>query len=270
MSDSKSTTSAYTRLEISHPYLLFGDDQFALLDDNMDRNVIQYDHMYVQTTHMLLFRWTNENCYINIVEHAAANVITSTCDFLYYHKTTVHTTLVNTKDFFYLLNIQDKIKITCGKYNHEAVSETHSVSIIKWKDLYDCVIQTFETQLIGSQSNCSSNRNFIIYHTFNFVMEWLYNKLTMPYYSEKSTSCVCQFKPASLLSMSYSPSHLMSLPKVKYLLYPYIALIVLSINLRRKTSFYPIQTRTERATCYLIIHLSRTWMTIKFRYRLLV
>ncbi len=61
----------------------------------------------------------------------------------------------------------------------------HLVSIIKWKDLCDCVIQIIEIQLIGSHSNCSSNGNFIIYHTFKFVMEWLYNKLMMPYYREK-------------------------------------------------------------------------------------
>ncbi len=34
-------------LKISHPYLLLQDDHFTLLDDNMDRNTIQYDHMYV-------------------------------------------------------------------------------------------------------------------------------------------------------------------------------------------------------------------------------
>ncbi len=50
---------------------------------------------------------------------------------------------------------------------------------------YLTVIQTIEIQLIGSHSNCSSNGNFIIYHTLNFVTEWLYNKLTMPYYKEK-------------------------------------------------------------------------------------
>ncbi len=38
MSYSKTTTSAYTRLEMSHPYLLLSDYQFVLLDDNMDRN----------------------------------------------------------------------------------------------------------------------------------------------------------------------------------------------------------------------------------------
>ncbi len=53
MSDYKTTSSAYTKLEISHPYLLLSNDQFALLDDNMDINIIQYDHMYVQTTPML-------------------------------------------------------------------------------------------------------------------------------------------------------------------------------------------------------------------------
>ncbi len=55
MSYYKKSSSAYTKIEISHPYLLLSDDQFALLDDNMDRNTIQYDHMYVQTTPILLF-----------------------------------------------------------------------------------------------------------------------------------------------------------------------------------------------------------------------
>ncbi len=35
-----------------------------------------------------------------------------------------------------------------------------------------------------SKYNCSSNGNFIIYHTFNFATEWLHNKNVMPYYRE--------------------------------------------------------------------------------------
>ncbi len=42
MSDYKTPKSAYAKIEISHPYLLLSDDQFALLDGNMDRNTIQY------------------------------------------------------------------------------------------------------------------------------------------------------------------------------------------------------------------------------------
>ncbi len=56
MSDYNTTSSAYTKLEISHPYILLSDDQFALLDNKMDRNIIQYDHMYVQTKPILLSR----------------------------------------------------------------------------------------------------------------------------------------------------------------------------------------------------------------------
>ncbi len=96
MSDYKRTSSAYTKIEISHAYLLLSDDQFVLLDDNMDRITIQYDHMYVQTTTILLFRCTNKNCYVNIIEHAEAKVITSTCTFLYYHNITVHASLLTT------------------------------------------------------------------------------------------------------------------------------------------------------------------------------
>ncbi len=117
MSDYKKMNSAYTKIEISHPYLLLSDDQFALAYDNMDRNTIHYDHLYVQTTPILLFRWTNKNCYINIIEHAKANIITSTCTFLYFQNITVHASLVTTNDFFFLLNIQDELKVTCGFYN---------------------------------------------------------------------------------------------------------------------------------------------------------
>ncbi len=56
MSDYKKASSGYTNIEISHPYMLLSDDQFALLDEDMDRNTIQYDHMHVQTTTLLLFR----------------------------------------------------------------------------------------------------------------------------------------------------------------------------------------------------------------------
>ncbi len=60
----------------------------------------------------------------------------------------------------------------------------HSVSIIKHTDACDCIIQSVEIQLIGGHSNCTSNGNFIIYHTFNFVTECLHNNKVMPYYRE--------------------------------------------------------------------------------------
>ncbi len=100
MSDRKNISSSYTKLKISHPYLLLGDDQFALLNSNFDLQVVKYDHMYVQTEPILLFRWTERNCYINIIEHAPTKTITSTCTFLYYHKINVHATLVTTRHFF--------------------------------------------------------------------------------------------------------------------------------------------------------------------------
>ncbi len=158
--------------------------QYTLLNSDFDRQVVQYDHMYVQQEPLLLFRRTDKNCYINIIEHAPARTITCTCTFLYYHKITVHASLVTTSHFFYLLNINDELKITCKKYSRETTHRSHSVSNIKLSDACDCVIQSVEIQLIGSHSNCSSNGNFIIYHTFNFVTEWLHNKIVIPYYRE--------------------------------------------------------------------------------------
>ncbi len=55
----------------------------------------------------------------------------SSCTFLYYHKLTVNATLVTTSHFFYLINIDDELKIACGKYKRETVHHSQSVSIIK-------------------------------------------------------------------------------------------------------------------------------------------
>ncbi len=148
-----------------------------LLNDNFDQHAIQYDHMYVQTEPMLLLRRTNTNCYINIIEHAPASVITLTCTFLYYNDITVHATLVTTSQYFYLLNIFDQLKITCGKYSRETISHSHSVSIIK-----HTVVWLHNT--VSGHSNYTSNGNFIIFYTFNFVTEWLHNSKVMPYYRE--------------------------------------------------------------------------------------
>ncbi len=150
MSDEKSLSSSNKILLVSHPYLLLGDDQYDLLDNNFDRQVMQYDHMYVQQEPLLLFRRTNKNCYINIIEHAPAMVITSTCTFLYYQKITVHARLVTTSHFFYLLNINDELTFTCHKYGSQITLYSHSVSIIKRTGACDCVIQSVKIQLIGS------------------------------------------------------------------------------------------------------------------------
>ncbi len=160
MTDEKGLSSSYTKLHVSHPYLLLDDDLFA--------------HMIIcmyKKNHFYCFRRTDRNCYINIIEHAPAKTIMSTCTFLSYHKITVHASLVTTSHFSYLLNINDELKITCGKYSRETTRRSYSVSIIKHTDACDCVIQSVEIQHIVRHSNCSSNGNFIIYHTFNFVTE---------------------------------------------------------------------------------------------------
>ncbi len=183
MLDEKSKSSSYIKLQVSHRYLLLGDEQYALLNNNFEWQVVQYDHMYVQQEPLLLFRRTDKNCYNNIIELAPAKTITFTCTFLYYHKINVHASLVTTSHFLYLLNINDELTITCCRYGRQT-TPLQLVSIIKRIDTCDCVIQSVEIQLIGSHSNCISNDNFIIYHTFNFGTEWLHTIAVMPYYRE--------------------------------------------------------------------------------------
>ncbi len=133
--------------------------------------------------------------------------LTTTCTFPYYHKITVHASLVTTSHFFYLLNINDELKVTCRKYDRQTTCRAHSVSIIKCTDTCDCVIQSVEIQLIGSYSNCSSNGKFIIDHTVNFVTEWSHNKAVMPYYRENE-HLLCLPSKASIPNFSVIKSNL--------------------------------------------------------------
>ncbi len=95
---------------------------------------MQYDHIYVQQEPLLLFRRIDKNCCINIIEHTPAKTITSTCMFLYYHKIIVHASLVTTSYFFYLLNINDELKITCRKYGRQTTNNTVSPISVKQLD----------------------------------------------------------------------------------------------------------------------------------------
>ncbi len=108
MSDRKNFSSFTPNFKsATHTYCFVMVCLPLILNSNFDGQVVRYDHMYVQTEPMILFRRTDKNCYINIIEHSPAKTITSTCTFLYYHKISLHATLVTTSHFFYLLNIHD-------------------------------------------------------------------------------------------------------------------------------------------------------------------
>ncbi len=137
----------HLRAPILSRYGLFSYNLPTNMSD--DQQVVQYDHMYVQQEPLLLFRRTDKNCYINIIQHSPAKTITSMCMFLYYNKITVHASLVTTRHFFYLLNFHDELKFTCGKYGRQTTRHSHSVSLIKPTYACDGVIQSVEIQLIG-------------------------------------------------------------------------------------------------------------------------
>ncbi len=46
MSDYKETYGSYTKLDISHPYLIINNDQYSMLNDNFELFNIRYNHFY--------------------------------------------------------------------------------------------------------------------------------------------------------------------------------------------------------------------------------
>ncbi len=54
MSDEKSLSSSCTNLQVSHPYLLLGDDQYALLDNMSDEKSLSSSYTKLQVSHPYL------------------------------------------------------------------------------------------------------------------------------------------------------------------------------------------------------------------------
>ncbi len=160
--------------------------------------------------------------------------------------------MVTTNDFFFLLNIQDKLKVIIRVYNRETIHTTYSFSIVKREDICDCVIQTTEIQLIGSHTNCSTKGNFFIHNTFNFVTKWIYNKGTMSYYRENAhiLHLPSQAKVPDLRVFKCNTANVYTESKT-----PPISLNInwmyLSTNLKMKIYISLKLTRTERSIGYL-------------------
>ncbi len=147
----------------------------------MARNTIQYDHMYVQTTLILVFRCTNKNCCVKIIEHTKANFIMSTCTFLFYHNITVHASLVTTNDSLYRMNWRSPVEFITVKLFDQHILLASLIgkiyATVLYKQLRSNLLEVIPTAV-------PMWIYFLIQHTFNFVTEWIYNKMTMSYYRE--------------------------------------------------------------------------------------
>ncbi len=122
---------------------------------------------------LLLFKRSVPNCYIAILNHTPAKVITDTCKFRYYQNIVVPTSLVSTADPLYQLNANTEIVVVCGQSKGKTIRQVHSISIIARIDLCLYIINTNYIIILGTYSNCTTDGQFKIYYTFNFATEWI-------------------------------------------------------------------------------------------------
>ena len=194
MAISKAKFGSYSKLHIPHSYLLLNNFQYAYLASDFSRNTMQFDNLYVPKHPILLFELSYRTCIIDILEHAKVDVLIQTCNFKFYQNITVTPSLVTTASHYFLLNVATDLTINCptSLYTPEGV---HSVSIITRQSLCRCTLQSKTIFVTGTDTNCSTSRQFHIQYTFNFATEYLvhqtdikgYNKYT-PYLSQPSES----------------------------------------------------------------------------------
>jgi hypothetical protein len=199
MSTPKTTFGSYTRLYVEHKYMILNDFHYAFLNDDFDKWTIQHDGLHVPTTPLLIFTRNFTNCYVNIVQHSPASVITDTCSFKFYRNISVSPTLVATSTHYFLMNVQSEFYVKCSNSKHSVSRTAHSISIIKRTALCRCTINIKNVLLIGSETNCSNSHTFSMQYTYNFVTEWLSNQLSIRFYTQG-------FNFLNFPSNSYFPS----------------------------------------------------------------
>jgi len=184
MSADRSSLNSYTKLVISHPFIIYNNLQYAYLKDNFEKSTIMFDNLHVPTLPIMLFNRNSPNCYLNIVRHADMKEIMSSCTFDFYKDINIIPSLITTTNHFYLMNIFSTIVIDCGIEVRNVKILVHAISAVERSALCQCSIKSKHIYLVGTETNCTSEPNFKVEYTFNFVTEWINDKVSMPFYQE--------------------------------------------------------------------------------------
>ncbi len=62
--------------------------------------------------------------------------------------------------------------------------QSFAITIIAQQELCRCTLQTKSIYYLGTATNCTSTPGLTFVYTYNFVREWLKNKLSIPFYQE--------------------------------------------------------------------------------------
>ncbi len=154
------------------------------MDIDFDKDTIQFDNLYVPISALLMFNNKENNCYLNILEHVKMEIITSTCIFQFYQNISVKPSLVTTNAYYYLINVFSLMTITCEVDMAVTEKDSFAVTIVSRLDLCRCTLETENIYLLGTATNCTSTPGLKFVYTYNFVTEWLKNKISIPFYQE--------------------------------------------------------------------------------------
>ncbi len=124
------------------------------------------------------------NCYLKILGNVRMEIITSTYTFQFYHNISVKPSLVTTNAYYYLIKVFSVIPITFEVDMAVTEKESFAVTIVNRLDLCRCTLKTKNIYLLGTATNCTSTPGLRFVYTYNFVTEWLKNKLSIPFYQE--------------------------------------------------------------------------------------
>ena len=184
MSDVSNSYKDFTKLVVTYPYIAYNSQYYMLLADDYEDDTVTFDTLHVPSSPILLHDRNQKNCILGIIEHAPVKDIMDMCKFDYYRNITVVPSLVTTPDHYYLMNIGSRISIKCGSDRIPHIQTSFPVTIVSRVILCGCILRTSVFILLGTETNCTDNPILKLSYTFNFVTEWIADKLAIPFYQE--------------------------------------------------------------------------------------
>ncbi len=82
------------------------------------------------------------------------------------------------------MNVFSLITITCEVDMAVTEKDSFTVTIVNRPNLCRSTLKTKSIYLLGTGTNCTSTPGLRFVYIYNFVTEWLKNKLSIPFYQE--------------------------------------------------------------------------------------
>jgi hypothetical protein len=156
----KTPLASYTRLHSSYTYLAITDTHYSLFDSTFINFVDRYMEIYVSKNMIIQTSINSPNCEVAIFLRLQTDVITSLCDFQFYHDIFVPASIHQSTDFLLFANISPQFRVQCEDSLIPSQHLGFNFAVIATNDFCHCSIQSSSEFVPPQVTACPDKTDF--------------------------------------------------------------------------------------------------------------